>query len=332
MSMKDAQKVFGGLRVAKKLPAVTCTAESSGSSPAAATTASPPVPLPTPSSTIMPSAFFEDPSLEAARIFEQVCAQCPSVSSQLGLLLEGLFDRIQRLEQALDSKKPSSANFAEAVMLSPKRSHSTEFRRKLADAKSTPAKNKLLADSWAGRNNKRLCAAPTSDIHLSQEPESFMVVHMAGFDLMRDEPRATVSAVLCEKFGLTPSVIVNVSPMAHKVQELHIITSKLPELRAAVAKSNGTLKLSTCLDARNPGYESTDPGTIADSNARFSARLDRDVGRLSRSPSRRLRDLADFLVAYKLEGTRQSAPRPRQSLIYASAFINDDAFNVITQC
>lgn len=351
VSMKDTQKVFGGLKIAKKLPAVTCTAESSGSvpeatndpatitdTPAAPLTATP-ASLPAQVPTIIPSAFFENPSLEAARIFESVCAQCPEVSSKLGILLEGLFDRIQSLEQALDSKQ-STDNFAAAISLAPKRSYSTEFRKKLAATKTAPEKNKLLAESWEsrGRTSKRLCADPTSDIHLANEDESFMVVHMAGFDLMRDEPRATISAVLSEKFGLSPLAIINVSPMAPKLQELHIITSKLPDLRAAIAKSNGALKLSTRLDARNPGVDSSDDNVIAASKARFCTRLDREINRLSSSPSRRLKDLADFLVAYKIDGTRQSAPRPRRSTVYASAFVDDAVFQtlepsmVVQQC
>ena len=49
-------------------------------------------------------------------------------------------------------------------------------------------RNKVLSESWEARgfNNKRLLLDPASDAHLSQEHESFLVFHMAGFDLMRD--------------------------------------------------------------------------------------------------------------------------------------------------
>lgn len=63
---------------------------------------------------------------------------------------------------------------------------------------------------------------------------------------MRDEPCA--DAVVNKKFGLIPSKIVNLSLMAPKLQELYSISSKLPELRVAIAKSDGALELSTHLD------------------------------------------------------------------------------------
>lgn len=139
--------------------------------------------------------------------------------------------------------------------------------------------------------------------------ETFLVVHLAGFNLQRKWPRETVTAVLEANYGLTPFTIVNVSPMAPELQELHIFASRLPDLAAAVAKTDGALLLSASLDPSKPGYETADESVIAEAKARFCKRLDGDIARLSASKSRRLRDLAAFLISYKNDGTRRSTPR-----------------------
>lgn len=304
MSLRDKQKVFGVLSTAITQPAVTFTAEPSGimSVDLISAPSEPSLPV----STSDHSLSLEDISVQ---LLDQVQQRCPDIIPTLELLFDGLFGRIKSTEQAITAPT-APKTFAAAILSQPKRSFSTEFRKKLASTNSTIEKTKLLADSWEARSraNNRLCADPSSGIHMmTQENESFTVVHLAGFDLMRDEPRATISAVLKEKFGLPSSVIINVSPIAPKLQELHIISSKLPELKAAVNRSNVALQLSTRLDASRPGVDSTDDTAIADSKAKFSARLDREITRLPSSPACRLKDMAEFLVDYKLHGTRQSS-------------------------
>lgn len=82
------------------------------------------------------------------------------------MLLDGLFDRIQSLEQALQITPTISEpnNFADAISSHSKRSFSTEFRKKLATSKTPPEKNELLTELWESRDNpnKRLFADLTS--------------------------------------------------------------------------------------------------------------------------------------------------------------------------
>ena len=344
-SMKDSQKVFGNLSSTNKLPAVVRTADSSETIAEATHDVTMDAALEEASEALPPLAPIDIAQLEAmsssiCEVFREVDPKTTTVLSQI---LSNLFSKIQSLETALQvrtAEAPKIVSYAAAASVAPKRTFHTEFRSKLAEATTAPARNKVLSESWEARglNNKRLLLDRASDAHLLQEDESFMVVHMAGFDLLRDEPRATVSAVLIEKFGLNPATIVNISPIAPKLQELHIVSSRLSDLRAAVAKSNGVLKVSTCLDASKPGFESFDSNILAESKARFNNRLERDIKRLSSSHSRRLRDLSDFLFAYKKEGTRQSTPRPRRSAMYASAFLDDALFQasepsmVVEQC
>ena len=42
------------------------------------------------------------------------------------------------------------------------------------------------------RDTGRFMDSPRHPTHLAVEDESFKVVHLAGFDLLRDEPRATI--------------------------------------------------------------------------------------------------------------------------------------------
>lgn len=140
-----------------------------------------------------------------------------------------------------------------------------------------------------------------------------MVVHLAGFDLGKYR-RETVTAVLEVEFGLAPSTIINVSPIAPELQELHIIASRFPDLVAAVAKTNDALRISSILDARKSLFVATEVEyVIAEAKARFDKRLDLDIARLSVCKSSRLRDLAEFLILYKNEGVRKSAPRKLHS-------------------
>lgn len=167
---------------------------------------------------------------------------------------------------------------------------------------------------------------PTADKHVTPVEDSYMVVHMAGFDLRRDEHRATPSAVLEEKFGLARNTIVNVSPIGYQLQELHIMSSKLPSLKSAIARTGGKLRLTTTLDARMPPDGSIDPEVIESSSRSFEERINREIARLSVARSRKLRDLADFLTLYRDENQRVSVPRPRRTSLYASAFLDEAVF------
>jgi hypothetical protein len=196
---------------------------------------------------------------------------------------------------------------------------------------SREAKEKALTQAWENmtpNGRKRLCPAPTEDSHLISGDDSIMVVHLAGFDLRRGEKPATVSAVLTQKFGLAPKSIVNVSPMGPQLQELHIVASRIEDLRLAVSRTEGALKLSTKLDARLPPLGALDPQAITESNSRFCERINREITRLSKSNSRTLCHLADFLALYRDKDLRISAPRPhqRRQQFFASAFLDETVF------
>ena len=114
--------------------------------------------------------------------------------------------------------------------------------------------------------------------------------------------------------------------MGPQIQELHIVASKLSDLQAAVAKTQGALKLSTKLDPRMPPNGSQETNAITESTRYFRDRLDREIYRLSKTKSHRLQNLADFLVLYKESGLRISAPRRRRAPMFASAFLDEAVF------
>jgi hypothetical protein len=260
---------------------------------------------------------------DMSAMLDPIRGNFPEIASTIQTMIEALVSEVQALKKQLSSgPKPSS--YAAVVRENvTKRKINDDLRAKLAEAVDKPTKTQILADTWSTRNNKRTCTEPQADPHLSDEPVQFEIVHMAGFDLMKDEPRATISAVLNKKFDVPLDTIINVSPMAPKLQELVIDSRRLDSLRSAIARSGGNLKLSTKLDARLPGFDTTDTKILEDSLSRFNIRVDREIQRLHQSPSRRLKDVADLLVAYKRDGTRKSAPRSRRSPIFASAFIDE---------
>jgi hypothetical protein len=159
---------------------------------------------------------------------------------------------------------------------------------------------------WVARITKRARPEPIADPYFQDEPPRYEIVHLAGFDLLRDEPRATISAVMNTHYALPLDTIVNVSPMAPKLQELVVDSRRLSTLKAAVAKSEGKLKIRCILDVRLPGYSSTDPKVIEESLSRFNSRLDREIQLMHKSPSRKLRDVSDLLVLYENEDIRNN--------------------------
>ena len=251
------------------------------------------------------------------------------VSPEMAAMVERLISRMSA--EIEDLKK----QFFLTSNVPSKRPH--EKAQSPSTAKKPPvdiaARNKSLTEAWEAKptlnGNKRVCTDPIDDAHLNPEDDQFMVVHMSGFDLLPNEHRATPIAVLSEKFDLAPHAIINVSPIGPQLQELHIIASKLPNLRDAVAKTNGRLKISTKLDPRLPCPDNKDPNAHAECTARFRERLNREIARLSATKSRRLQSLADFLGQYRDEGLRLSAPRPRprRMQMYASAFIDETVFD-----
>lgn len=133
--------------------------------------------------------------------------------------------------------------------------------------------------------------------------------------------RASLPSLKMNTASPPPYTIINVSPISPDCQELHILESRWPDLIKAVAKTNGLLKVGF-MDASAPGYETSDEDAIAKAKDRFRKRLDGDIARLSDAKSRRLRDLAAFLVIYKNEGMLKSEPRgkPEMSEYLKAAF------------
>ena len=267
--------------------------------------------------------------------------QLKDASPELAQLISSIFNRFQ---SELDTLKSSVAaidlahppvsyasaasSTTDAFATAGKRPHSVHRKPTPVDLK---VRNKSLCAAWESKptinGRKRLCTDPTNDNHLNENAEEqFMVVHLAGFDLHRNEHRATPAAVLTEKFDLAPDCIINVSSMGPQIQELHIVASKLSDLQAAVAKTQGALKLSTKLDPRMPPNGSQETNAITESTRYFRDRLDREIYRLSKTKSHRLQNLADFLVLYKESGLRISAPRRRRAPMFASAFLDEAVF------
>jgi hypothetical protein len=235
-------------------------------------------------------------------------------------------NRIKCTEQQLVDTKAPTTSASAVEKLSGKRKLNSELRLRLTEATDKATKNHILNDSWVARITKRARPEPIADPHFQDEPPRYEIVHLAGFDLLRDEPHATISAVMNTHYALPLDTIVNVSPMAPKLQELVVDSRRLSALKAAVAKSEGKLKISCILDALLPGYSFTDPKVIEESLSRFnSPRLDREIQRLHKSPSRRLREVSDFLVLYKNEDIHKFMPRTK-SPIFASAFVDEYLF------
>ena len=97
----------------------------------------------------------------------------PKTTTVLSQILSNLFLKIQSLETALQVRTvevPKIFSYAATASVAPKRTFHTEFRSKLSEAKTAPARNKVLSESWEARglNNKRLLLDPASDAHLSQ--------------------------------------------------------------------------------------------------------------------------------------------------------------------
>jgi hypothetical protein len=318
-SLKDSQKTFtlSSTYTASPPAAETCSAETSADS-------NDDVELNSPQSDS--SKANETVEQQAVSILDAIKTTCPEAAEALQALLTGLMNRIKCMEQQLvDTKAPTT--YASAVdKLSGKRKLTSELRLKLTEATDKATKNHILNDSWVTRITKRARPEPIADPHFQDEPPRYEIIHLAGFDLLRDEPRATISAVMNTHYALPLDTIVNVSPMAPKLQELVVDSRRLSALKAAVAKSEGKLKISCILDARLPGYSSTDPKVIEESLSRFNSRLDREIQRLHKSPSRRLREVSDLLVLYKNEDIRKSMPRTK-SPIFASAFVDEDLFH-----
>ena len=320
-SLKDSQKVF----TLAKRPEIVPTA---GTSPAEsiAATAEEPQP-PTEDVDMVDDSHAPERKPSPSELLENIRDQFPDVALALQAVIEGLVSKVASLEKQL-AEKPVPPTYASALSANAaKRKMSDELRKKLSEAADKPAKTQILADSWASRSHKRNCVEPAADPHIAEEEDTLEVVHLAGFDLMRDEPRATIAAVLNKHYELPLDTIVNVSPIAPKLQELVISSKRLDSLRSVVARSGGALKMTTKLDARLPGYETSDTKILADSLARFNTRLDREIERLHKSPARKLKEAADLLVAYKRDGTRKSTPRARRSPIFASAFLDEESFS-----
>jgi hypothetical protein len=121
--------------------------------------------------------------------------------------------------------------------LSSKRKLNSELRLKLTEATDKATKNHILNDSWVARIAKRARPEPIADPHFQDEPP-------------RDEARATITAVMNTHYALPLDTIVNVSPMAPKLQELVVESRRLSDLKTTVAKSDGKIKISCILDAR----------------------------------------------------------------------------------
>jgi hypothetical protein len=144
----------------------------------------------------------------------------------------------------------SRGTYASVVeKLSSKRKLNSELRLKLTEATDKATKNHILKDSWVARIAKRARPEPIADPHFQDEPPRYEIVHLASFDLLRDEPRATITAVMNTHYALPLDTIVNVSPMAPKLQELVVESRRLSDLKTTVVKSDGKIKISCILDA-----------------------------------------------------------------------------------
>ena len=272
-------------------------------------------------------------SEEMAFISSEIAKFSPHMAAVVENFMARVSSEIETLKNSLSFASLTSNVPAAVLATSGKRPHTKSAHTANRPPVDIAARNKALVAAWEAKptlnGNKRVCTDPIDDQHLNPEDDQFMIVHMSGFDLLPNEHRATPTAILTEKFGLAPHSIVNVSPMGPQLQELHIIASKLPSLREAVSKTNGRLKISTKLDPRLPALDTTDPNALAESNARFKERMNRDIARLSATNSRRLKSLADFLAQYRDEGLRKSEPRtrPRRMQMYASAFFDEAVFD-----
>lgn len=269
-----------------------------------------------------------DLSLEASKaLCDQVKNYNPELANALENFHKEIIQRLNTLEARIEKTSknlPAKPTFASVTAQAPIK-FTTAIRTTIMESTDRQARQKALVAQWESRPGyngaKRLC----EDNEQPQEPETFSIVHLYGIELKRDEHRSLPSAILSEKYGLPSDSILNVSSIAYKLQEIHLPTSKLAALQTAVQNSNGALKLSLKLDARLPG---DDTSTHEESISRFNSRVDREITRLSKSPSKKLRALADFLVEYKATGAKTSTPRPRRRTIYASAFLDENFMNI----
>ena len=342
-SLKDEQKVFSAINRPTAVPGTAASSAPSSVPTAVSSTAAPPAP---PMSNDMDLSPVEGNSpappavqlVTMANAMSHVRERLSQSDPDLAVMIETLF---RRMSGEIDSLRNSLtfANITSKVLTASAPSPiGTGIKRPHANVGKSSvdyvARNKALVEAWEMKptligGHKRVCTAPTDDPHLNPEEERFMVVHLSVFDLQKGEHRATPTAVLIEKFNLAQHTILNVSPMGPRIQELHIMASKLGSLQAAVARTEGALKLTTKLDPRTCSLGSQDPDAIAKSTAYFKERVSYDIARLSKTNSRRLRSLADFLIQYRDEGLRTSAPinRPRRQQFFASAFLDEAVFD-----